>query len=114
MPIQYTGSAVKMIRLLICCNFVSIQLNAHLQEEIQLLISPKRSIAAIEKYFTEITVYGNKILWGICLNSQESCEESQVSPLVYVVVGSTAITSQLLEHGDQKQQLVEVPTETRK
>lgn len=100
--------------MLICSNLVSIKLNAHLPEEIQLLISPKKGIAAIEKDFTEITVHGNKILWGICLNSQEGCEESQVPPSVYDVVGSTAIMSQLLKHGDQRQQLVEVPTETRK
>ena len=66
----------------------------------------KKGIAAIEKDFTEITVYGDKILWEICLNSQEGCEKSKVSASVYNVLGSTVILSQLLELGVQRQQLI--------
>lgn len=68
----------------------------------------------METDFAEITVYGNKILWEICLSSQEGCEKSKVSALMYNNVGSTVIISQLLEPGAQRQQLREVPTETMK
>lgn len=71
-----------------------------------MLISPKNGIAAIEKDFTEITVYGNKLLWEICLNSQEGCEKSKLSASVYDVVGSIVIMSQLLALGVQRQQLI--------
>lgn len=57
--------------------FSVIKLSAHLEEEIQLLMSPKKGIATIERDSTEITVYGTKILWKICLNFQEGCEKSK-------------------------------------
>lgn len=71
-----------------------------------MLVSPKKGIAAIETDFTEITVYGNKILWEIRLNSQEGCEKPKVSASVYNVVGHTVIMPQLLELGVQRQQLI--------
>jgi len=71
-----------------------------------LLISPRKGIAATEKDFTDITVYGDKILWELSLNSQEGCEKSEVSGSVRNVAGGTVIMSQLLELGVQRRQLM--------
>lgn len=52
----------------------------------------------------EITVYGNKTLWEIRLNSQEGFQK--ISASVCNVVGNVVVTLQLPKLGVQRQQLI--------